>query len=119
MPRRNVAVIPRIRRILVKVFVSFSKTMIGFDKDCAMHFATALTACTLAFSAPFAVGGEGLIEDRVWQVAGASGSARTLRSFVASFPDSPLAEEAEARIRALTEHVHAASTYAGGHRYVQ
>lgn len=75
--------------------------MTDFGTDCATRLAMVLTCCALAFSAPFALGREGLIDARAWDSAAASGSVLTLTAFVAHFPDSRFALEARARIAEL------------------
>ena len=81
-----------------------------------MRLATALTCCAMAFSVPFAVGSEGLIEDRYWDVAGVSASAPALQSFVESFPESRFVTKAEQRIIDLRAR---AAVPVSGMSYVQ
>ena len=95
--------------------------MTDFGTYCGTRLATALTCCALAFSAPFAIGGEGLIEDRVWTTALASGSSLPLESFVSHFPESRFVTEARERIAALrdTRTVSLRQVPASGVFYVQ
>lgn len=83
-----------------------------------MQLRAALTVCALAFSAPFAIGSEGLIEDRVWSVAHASGSAQTLQVFVDSFPHSRFVKRAEEKIVTL-RHRALVTRSLSDFRYVQ
>lgn len=63
-----------------------------------MRISTILTCCALSFMAPFAMGGEGLIEERAWETAQESGTALSLKRFVLHFPESRFVNAAEARI---------------------
>ncbi len=63
-----------------------------------MRLSTVVTCCALSFVAPFALGGEGLIEDRAWDTAQATGTMVSLERFVMHFPESRFVGEARDRI---------------------